>query len=272
MKISIYGGTGFIGGEFCKKYKNEVVKIGREDREPKSKDILYFISTTSNYNIFENLSIDVDVNLRVLMEVLEYCKDKEITFNYISSGFVYGNDIIDASEEDNCNPKGFYSITKRTAEMLITSFCETFGVSYRILRLANVYGSEDLNKSGKKNALGFLVDSLKNNNDINLYDGGDVLRDYLHVNDICSAIKLIIDKGEKDSIYNVASGNPQKFYDIIIMAREHLNSSSKIKTIDAPTYYKQVQAKNFSLNTDKLKSLGFNEYVPIEQGIKLLCH
>ena len=53
--ISVYGGTGFIGGEFCKIFSSDVIQIGREERKPESNEILYFISTTSNYNVKENL-------------------------------------------------------------------------------------------------------------------------------------------------------------------------------------------------------------------------
>lgn len=272
MEISVYGSTGFIGTVFCNKYSDQVIRIGRESRTPESSQILYFISTTSNYNVFESLKLDINVNLLVLMEVLETCKDKDVVFNFISSGFVYGNDIIDAAENDICNPRGFYSITKRTAEMLLISFCETFGVSYRILRLANVYGAEDVEASGKKNALGYLVGLLKENKELQLFDGGNVLRDYLHVEDVCSAIKLVMDKGEKNTIYNIASGKPKKLYDIIMLAKEYLGSSSHIASIEPPEFYQLVQAKNFSLRADRLKNLGFEERISIEAGIKLLCH
>jgi len=271
MTISIYGGTGFIGGTFCRLYTDVIKRVEREARAPESNEILYFVSTTSNYNILESTRMDVDVNLVVLMEVLAECKNKDIVFNYVSSGFVYGNDIIDAKEEDHCEPSGFYSITKRAAEMLLISFCETFDVKYRIFRLANVYGTEDKEVSGKKNALGFLMNLLKENKELTLYDGGDVLRDYLHVDDVCRAIKLVMEKGELNTIYNIASGKPYKFYDIISKAKEYLGSSSKITAIDAPEFYKKVQAKNFSLNVDKLKRLGFEEKISIDEGVKLLC-
>ena len=42
-KISVYVGTGFIGGAFCDLYSDNVIKIAREEREPLSKDIIYFI-------------------------------------------------------------------------------------------------------------------------------------------------------------------------------------------------------------------------------------
>lgn len=271
MKISVYGGTGFIGSVFKRLYPQDAMNIAREARKPESSDILYLISTTSNYNVLESTTLDVEINLSVLMEVLAECKKEEITFNYISSGFVYGNDIINAKEDDYCTPSGFYSITKRAAEMLIISFCQTFNVKYRILRLANVYGTEDLESSGKKNALGFLISLLKENKEISLYDGGDVLRDYLHVEDICRAIKLVMEDGDINSIYNIASGKPRKFHDIIMMAKEYLGSSSSINSIEAPEFYRLAQAKNFSLNVDKLKNLGFEEKLSLEEGVKLLC-
>jgi hypothetical protein len=98
--ISVYGGTGFIGGAFCDLYPDEVIKIPRESRKPESKDILYLISTTSNYNILEDLHVDINTNLNVLMETLQYCKDTDTTINFISTGFVYGLDVIDAKEID----------------------------------------------------------------------------------------------------------------------------------------------------------------------------
>ena len=99
--ISVYGGTGFIGNSFCNLFFEQVIKISRDLREPQSKNILYFISTTTNYNVFEDLHVDINTNLNILMEVLEHCKNEDIVFNFVSSGFVYGLDIIDAKETDN---------------------------------------------------------------------------------------------------------------------------------------------------------------------------
>src|SRR5690606_40857569 len=64
--------------------------IPREQRAAEGRDIVYFISTTDNYSVFDNLQRDIDVNLKVLMQVLENLKDKDHCFNFISSWFVYG--------------------------------------------------------------------------------------------------------------------------------------------------------------------------------------
>jgi nucleoside-diphosphate-sugar epimerase len=270
-KISVYGSTGFIGEAFCNLYPDEVFKIPRDSRPPVTKDILYFISTTTNYNVYEDLNIDINTNLNVLMDVLQYCKDKDIVFNYVSAGFVYGPDIIDAKETDNPDPRGFYSITKRTAEQLLISFCNTFGVKYRIMRLANLYGT-DKTVSPKKNVLGYMVSLMRQNKDITLYDNGEVLRDYMHVDDVCIALKLIMDKGNTNEIYNIASGNPIQFRTIIEKLKEKLNSESKLIGIETPEFYKMVQAKNFSLNVDKLKSLGFDPKYTLDEGLDILCY
>ena len=269
-KISVYGGTGFIGSAFQKVFCDEVILIPREERKPQTNNIVYFLSTTSNYNIFDDPHIDINTNLNILMEVLEHCKNTDVTFNYISTGFVYGSDILNAKETDHCDPKGFYSITKRTAEQLLVSFCETFNIKYRIIRSSSVYGS-DKTQTSKKNVLGHMVNLLRQNQDITLYDNGEYYRDYMHVEDASRAIKHIMDNGNLNEIYNIGAGFPELYREIILMTRSMLGSKSNIISIETPEFYKRVQAKNFTLNLDKLKSLGFEISIPLIDGLDDLC-
>ena len=115
--ISLYG-CGFIGTHFKYMYDSDVHVQGRDERVPAHKDILYFISTIHNYHVHDDITRDVDTNLRVLCETLEHCRSKDITFNFVSSWFVYGKgDVLPATESSPCNPTGFYSITKKCAEV-----------------------------------------------------------------------------------------------------------------------------------------------------------
>ena len=148
--ISVYGASGFVGGRFCNLYPNFIAKQDREERKPKTNNILYLISTVDNYNVHTDITLDVETNLKVLCEVLDFCRDSDIVFNFISSWFVYGETELPAKEEMHCNPTGFYSITKKTAEDLLISFCRTYNVKYRILRLCNVMGNGDNKVSNKK--------------------------------------------------------------------------------------------------------------------------
>jgi len=270
--ISVFGSTGFIGENFIKMFPKKTIRISREDRAPKSKNILYFISTVDNYNVFDNLTLDIDTNLRILCEVLQYCKDVDITFNFISSWFVYGKIDLPAREDYKCNPTGFYSITKKAGEDLLISFCKTFGVNYRILRLCNVLGNGDSKVSIKKNALSFLVKKLKENEEIFLYDNGTPIRDIMHVSDVCEAINLICEHGEKNSVYNIGSGQPTQIGDIIDEAKKYLGSKSEIKYKDAPEFHKLVQTKDFWMDNSKLLSLGFKQKISNSEIIEELCN
>ena len=161
--LSVFGSSGFIGRNFVSKYDSH--KIPRECNTPiEDTDILYLISTTHNYHVFDNPFLDIETNLTKLVSVLQefrrHCARR--TFNFISSCFVYGDTEYPAKETTVCNPKGFYSITKLAAERLIISYCETFNLNYRILRLCNVYGEHATGVSKKRNALQFMVQQLIN--------------------------------------------------------------------------------------------------------------
>jgi nucleoside-diphosphate-sugar epimerase len=268
---NVFGATGYVGSTFCNMYSSEVIRQDREDRIPKSNNILYLISTTDNYNVHSNITLDVDTNLRVLCEVLEHCKKEDIVFNFISSWFVYGTVDLPATEESSCNPTGFYSITKKAAEDLIISFCNTFGCKYRILRLCNVLGGSDGGTSTKKNAITYMINNLKRDEDIYLYDNGTPIRDIMHVGDVCRAIHLVMEEGNVNEIYNIGSGQPTQLCDIMNLAKEFLNSKGGIYSREAAEFHKVVQAKDFWYDTTKLKNLGFKQTISTEEIIKELC-
>lgn len=269
--INVYGASGFVGSRFCDLYPHFTVKQEREERKPKTKNILYLISTVDNYNIHTNITLDVETNLKVLCEVLDFCRDSDIVFNFISSWFVYGECELPAKEEYYCKPTGFYSITKKAAEDLLISFCKTYNVKYRIIRLCNVLGKSDNKASLKKNALVHMINLLKQNEDVYLYDGGTPVRDVMHIDDVCRAIKIICDKGNINEIYNVGSGQPTSIGDIIGKAKEYLSSKSIIKSKEAPEFHKIVQAKDFWFDTTKLQALGFAQSISTDEIIKQLC-
>lgn len=256
--VNVFGGKGFVGSSYVKKFSGCVLN-DRNDYTPKTNNILYFISTVDNYNVFHNPHLDVETNLTTLINVLSNIRDRENTvFNFISSWFVYGDTELPAKETSYCNPKGFYSITKRTAEQLLISYCQTFGIKYRILRLANVVGIEDSKVSTRKNAIVYLLKSLHANEPVKLYDGGQLYRDVIDVEDCASAINMVIEKGEINEIYNIGNGIAVSLYDIVMQARQMLQSTSEITYVDAPEFHKIVQVKSMYMDNTKLKSLGYS--------------
>jgi nucleoside-diphosphate-sugar epimerase len=266
-KISVFGSTGFIGSMFCSLFPNDVVKIDRNDYVPKTKNILSFISTTDNYNIFTEPLKDIETNLIILVKILQNCKEGD-TFNLISSWSAYGKVRLPVQEDDYCDPTGFYPITKRTGEQLLISYCKTFNINYRIFRLCNVIGKTDKGVGKKKNALQYLIGEIKENRDINLYRGGQFLRDYMCVEDISEAIYLCMEKSPLNEIYNIGSGNPYVFLDLLTYCKDKLHSTSEFISVDPSPFHNLVQAKDSYLNVEKLNSLGFVPKYNIWQALE----
>ncbi|NJR64997.1 MAG: SDR family oxidoreductase [Leptolyngbyaceae cyanobacterium CRU_2_3] len=271
-RISTFGSTGYIGSRFCDFYANDVIKILRDDYEPKSKNILYLISTTHNRNIFTNPHLDIDTNLNVLIDVLEKCKDKDIIFNFVSTSLVYGDCELPAAENTFCNPKGFYGITKKCAEDLLISYCLTFHIPYRILRLSTVYGKSNVKEWAERNALHLLIEKLKRDEPIKLYFHGEFIRDYIHLDDVVRAIDLVVEQAPLNSIINIGSGMPYQFIDLIEKAKAILGSQSVIETCPPSEFYTIAQTKDLFLDIGELKSLGFEPAIAIESGIAELCN
>lgn len=270
VKVQVFGGHGFVGSEFVK--QNPMICLVNEkiDYNVSSEcdQILYLISTITNYNMKINPYIDIETNLMTLMRVLEQCKEKNLTFNFISSWFVYGHTEMPATEESACYPSGFYSITKKAAEDLLVCYCKTFGIKYRILRLANVVGAGDSKASPRKNALQHMINEMKQHKDINLYEGGELYRDYIHVSDVANAIRIIMNKGEVNTIYNVGNGNPLLLKDMVYTAHRLLKSRGKINNIKQPEFHKTVQVLSMWMKTDKLKELEYQPSYDMEKMIE----
>jgi nucleoside-diphosphate-sugar epimerase len=265
--ISVFGPTGFIGSNFSALYK--VNSIPKQSNTPViNTDVLYFISTTHNYHVFDKPFLDIDTNLIKLVSVLEEFKKNcpDNTFTFISSCFVYGDTEYPASEETVCNPKGFYSITKYAAEKLLISYCETFGLKYNILRLCNVYGENATGVSKKRNALQFMTSQIIKNQDVELYDNGENIRDFMHVEDVCRAIRLCM-YNSQHRVVNIGSGVGHSFRPLMQYVKDKVGSTSKLVDINPPHFHKVVQVKDIYFDISKLKSLGFQPEISIHDGL-----
>jgi nucleoside-diphosphate-sugar epimerase len=268
-KISVYGSTGFIGSRYCEMFPDSL-PVPREQNDPLSDHVLYFISTTHNYNIFTDPHKDIDTNLTKMVNVLEACrkKNQNTIFNFVSSWFVYGmNCTLQTKESDICDPRGFYSITKRAAEQMLVCYCKTMGMNYRILRLTNIIGPGDRGVSAKKNAIQYMIRLLKNNEPVKLYDGGCNIRDFMYVDDACRAIDVCIRNSPVEETINISNSQPLSISEVINYAKKKLNSSSEIVSIETPDFHKVVQVTNVCLDNSKLLSYGYSPSIHTFEGI-----
>ncbi len=255
-KVSVMG-VGFIGGRYCDLYSHACPEL-RETVTPRYDDVLFLRSTTDNYAPTRgDFHTDIDTNLTHLMKVLPVTRG---VFNHVSSWFVWGSAAgTDAAhparESDPCDPNGFYSISKLASEKLIRSYCEMAGKQYRILRLCNVIGNDP--RAGKqKNALEMMLAKVKRGEDVDLYTG-DCYRNVLHVDDVCRAIRLCLDKAPLNEIVNIGAPQSVRMYDLINHAIARTGSKSRINLVAPPRFHQIVQVPDFWMDTTKLRGLGF---------------
>lgn len=280
-RLSVMG-VGFVGSAYCRLYPDETFPELRASLVSREEDVLFTRSTVSNYNVLkpETLKLDVQTNLEHFLDVLPNVRG---TFNHISSWFVYGRapgevcnwaaPAMWRDEYDECWPTGFYSITKRASEQLLQSYCATVQAglvkgpsSYRILRLCNVMGN-DLKAGKQKNALEYLLQKVVCGEDVSVYEG-DNYRNHMHVNDVCRAIHLVLEKPQTlNSITNIGAPESVKLIDLITHAINVTGSKSKIVHVPVPAFHKIVQVPDFWMNTNRLQSLGFKPEMDAFQAV-----
>lgn len=273
-KVSVFGGSGFVGGEFSKQYKDEVSVMSRDEvYADEDTDILYLISTVHNYHPKDgDPFIDIKTNLLHFMSILDSNINKGVVFNLVSTWFVYGKTPeIPAKETSPCNPTGFYSITSRCREQLLISYCETFGLKFRILRLGGVLGIGDQKVSAKKNALQWMVKELAQGRGVEIYKGG-VVRDYIDVRDVAQAIHLVLEKGGLNEIYNISNGHGINIEPLIEVAYRESGYKGTVGVKEVPEFHKTVQIPQFYADNSKLRLLGYAQQHDIKNTIKELVH
>src|ERR1017187_7051407 len=107
-----------------------------------------------------------------------------------------------------------------------------------------------------------MIGKIKNNEDIELYEG-DNYRNFLDAETACKAIKFVMEKGRNGEIYNIGASQSYRIGDLLEYCIKKTNSKSKIKIIKTPEFHKQVQIKDFWMETHKLRILGFDNNINI---------
>lgn len=259
-------GAGFVGRRYAELYPCMV--NARDDLTIKTDCVLYTISTVHNYHVFVDPYLDIETNLSTLISALEHARQRDhCVFNFVSSWFVYGSGDQPFTEQSVCNPQGFYSITKRTAELLLIDYCQTFGIDYRIMRLANVLGPGDYKASVKKNVLTHLIQQIKHNQPIDLVNDGQWYRDYIHVDDVCRAIDLVINHAPPNSIWNIGNNQSTQFGWAIDYVMQRTGSTSAINSVSSSAVRSCP-----GINCDQLFALGYRPQWSMSQTLDQLIH
>jgi dTDP-glucose 4,6-dehydratase len=169
----------------------------------------------------------------------------------ISTDEVYGSVVAGSSEEsDILLPNSPYSASKASSDLVCRSYVETYGLSVITTRSCNNFGPRQF----PEKLIPLLISKLLKGENLPIYGDGKNIREWIHVEDNCKAIKLLVDSGKIGEIYNIGSGVEKSNMEIATaLLLISGNQTSRVELIeDRPGH-----DFRYSLNTSKLYDLGF---------------
>lgn len=182
-------------------------------------------------------------------------------FVQISTDEVYGSVPTGHSvETDELRPRNPYSASKAGADRLAYSYWATYNVPVVITRASNNYGPNQFPEKVIPLFITNAIDGIP----LPLYGDGLNVRDWLHVDDHCRGIDVVIDHGINGEVYNIGGGNEVKNVDLThrileLMGRPH--------TLIRPVADRPGHDRRYALDTRKLQALGWAPTVPFEAGL-----
>ena len=183
-------------------------------------------------------------------------------FVQISTDEVYGSVAQGSSvETDELRPRNPYSASKAGADRLAYSYWATYGVPVVITRASNNYGPFQF----PEKVIPLFITNAFENMPVPLYGAGFNIRDWLHVMDHCRGIDVAIERGTAGEVYNIGGGNEVRNVDLThMLLRLAERPDSLIKRVQD----RQGHDLRYSLDTAKLRGLGWHPEVPFEDGLK----
>ncbi|WP_156295314.1 dTDP-glucose 4,6-dehydratase, partial [Jeotgalibaca dankookensis] len=130
------------------------------------------------------------------------------------------------TEETPLAPNSPYSASKASADMLVHSYYETFGMNVNITRCSNNYGPYHF----PEKLIPLMITNAMDGKPLPIYGDGLNVRDWLHVKDHCQAIDLVLRKGKKGEVYNVGGHNERTNNEIVDIIVDYLGVSRDLIT------------------------------------------
>jgi len=213
------------------------------------------------FNLMECINQNVDHNI---------FKD-DFKFIQISTDEVYGSVENDKkfSETTPLHPNNPYSASKASADLLVLSYCNTYNFPGIVSRCSNNFGP----RQHVEKFIPMIITKAFKHEQIPIYGNGKQIRDWIFVDDHCSAIDNILYNGNIGEIYNIGGDNELNNIDVVVTLLQYLqkNYDDSITTdLIEHVQDRPGHDKRYAMDATKIKeTLGWKPSTTFEAGLKL---
>ena len=207
----------------------------------------------------------IETNICGTYRLLEFAKQRSIKrFVQVSTDEVYGSlpESGKFTETTPLAPNSPYSASKASADMLAMAYHHTFGLPVLITRCSNNYGPFQF----PEKLIPLMISNAIEGKELPVYGDGLNVRDWIHVEDHCEAIRLVAERGRVGNVYNVGADNEWTNIEIVkglldILGKPH----SLIKFVkDRPGH-----DRRYAIDNGKIKrELGYRAKKDFRQGLE----
>jgi len=235
----------FIKGDICdSNLVNQIVK--------RVNLIINFAAETHVDRSIENSFDFIKTNVLGADTLLRAALSNSVEkFIQISTDEVYGS-LEFGSWDENCNvePNSPYSASKASADLIANSYFKTYGMDVRTTRCCNNYGPGQY----PEKLIPLAVTNLFKNKKIPIYGNGLNVREWIHVNDHCRGIELVVNYGNPGETYNIGSGYELSNIEIV---KKIIGLLEKDNSMIEYVEDRKGHDFRYSVNSEKIAKIGF---------------
>ena len=234
--------------------------------------VIHFAAQSHVQNSFDNAMQYTHDNVVGTHTLLEACRKygKIEKFIHISTDEVYGESMLSENEEKKHEgsvlcPTNPYAATKAAAELIAKSYYHSFKMPIIITRGNNVYGPNQY----PEKLIPRFIEQLLQGSKVTIQGDGSNVRAFLHVNDVCSALKLVLEKGQVGEIYNIGSDDHHE-YTVTQVAHILIEKITGTKDYDKWISYiedRPFNDKRYYISNQKVKDLGWTIDMNFDKGL-----
>jgi dTDP-glucose 4,6-dehydratase len=199
--------------------------------------------------------------------LMDACRKYSCRFHQVSTDEVYGDLPLDRkdlffTENTPLKASSPYSASKASADLLVLAYHRTFGLEATISRCSNNYGPFQF----PEKFIPLIISRAYEGKSVPVYGKGENVRDWLHVDDHCSAVDLILHKGKAGEVYNVGGHNERTNLEVV---RTVLREMGKPEELISFVSDRPGHDLRYAINPSKIQNeLGWNAVYDFDSGIK----